>query len=363
MWPRTDLSDLLGIQHPIIQAPMAGASPPDLVAAVSNAGALGSYGAGVTSPDQLRQVIRQIRHLTDRPFGINLFAPTTEPGELTPAKQKGMSEILAMYHNELDAGPVPEPIRPVGSFEDQCAVLLEERVPVFSFHFGPPPTEAIREMRARGIPVLATATTVAEAKVLAESGVDAIIAQGSEAGGHRGTFTLPYDRGVIGTLVLVPQIADAVSLPVIAAGGIMDARGIVAAFALGAGGVQMGTAFLRCPENNISEVYRRALLECKDDETAISDVFSGRPARAIRNRFMHEMERHKDKLLPFPVQFSVSRVLREASVQRASPDFVGLWAGQGAPLGEERPAGELVAKLVRDCEVVGASLQMKKSRR
>jgi nitronate monooxygenase len=360
MWPRTELLDLLDIKHPIIQAPMAGASTPELVAAVSNAGGLGSYGAAATPPDQLRRVIRQIRDLTDRPFGINLFAPTVEPRELTFEKQKAMSELLATYHNELDAGPVPEPIPITGPFADQFAVLLDEKVPVFSFQFGPPPIEAIREMRAIGTPVLATATTVREAKTLAEAGVDAVIAQGSEAGGHRGTFTLPYERGVIGTLALMPQVADAVSVPVIAAGGIMDARGIVAAFALGASGVQMGTAFLACPENNISDLYRRAVLRCRDEETAITDVFSGRPARAIQNRFMQEMEKHREKLLPFPIQYSISRVLRQASVERSSPDFVSMWAGQGAPLAEERPAGALIEKLARDCAGVAASLQIKK---
>jgi len=359
MWPKTELINLLKIKHPIIQAPMAGASTPELVAAVSNAGGLGSYGGAATPPAQLRSFIRQIRELTDQPFAVNLFAPAVEAYELAPGQHSPMSELLKIWHNELDAGPVPEPIPILGPFLEQFTVLLEEKIPVFSFHFGPAPIEAIREIHAIGSIVLATATTTSEAKALVEAGVDVIIAQGFEAGGHRGTFAVPYEHGLIGTAALVPQIADAVSVPVVAAGGIMDARGIVAAFALGASGVQMGTAFLACPENNIPEVYRQAVLNCKDEDTVITEVFSGRPARAIRNRFIREMENHKDKVLPFPAQMSVGRVLRQTSAQQSSPDFVSMWAGQGAALAEALPAGELIQKMIQEFIAVTASLQVK----
>jgi nitronate monooxygenase len=359
MWSRTKLTQLLGTQHPIIQAPMASASTPELVAAVSDAGGLGSYGAAATPPANLRDVIRRIRALTDRPYAVNLFAPAVERYELTSAQQAAMAELLSAWHRELDAGPVPELIPVVGPFEAQLAVLFEEKVPVFTFHFGPPPLEAIRKMHAIGSRVLATATTVREARILAEAGVDAIIAQGAEAGGHRGTFALPHERGMIGTLALVPQVVDAVALPVIAAGGIMDARGIVAAFALGASGVQMGTAFLACPENNIPAAYKQSLLACKEDDTVVTKVFSGRPARAIRNRYVNEMERHLEKLLPFPAQTSISRTLRQTSARRSNPDFLSMWAGQAASLAREQPAAELMAGLVRDCETLAASLMMK----
>ena len=359
MWPKTELIDLLGSKHPIIQAPMAGASTVELVAAVSNAGGLGSYGGAATSPAQLRQIIRQIRDLTDQPFAVNLFAPAVEVYELTPQQKAPISELLIRWHNELDAGPVPEPIPILGPFADQFSILLEEKIPVFSFHFGPAPIEAIREIHAIGSCVLATATTVHEAETLVEAGVDILIAQGSEAGGHRGTFAVPYEHGMIGTVALVPQVADAVSIPVVAAGGIMDGRGIAAAFALGASGVQMGTAFLACPENNIPEVYRQAILKCKDEDTVITDVFSGRPARAIRNRFIREMENHKDKVLPFPAQMSIGRVLRQVSAQQSNPDFVSMWAGQGAKLTEDRPAGELIEKMIREFKAVTDSLQVK----
>ncbi|MBC8122262.1 MAG: nitronate monooxygenase [Gemmatimonadaceae bacterium] len=359
MWPRTELIDLLGIKHPIIQAPMAGASTPELVAAVSNAGGLGSYGGAATPPAKLRQIIRQIRELTDRPFAVNLFAPAVEAYQQVPEQQTQMSELLAQWHNELNAGPVPEPIPILGPFVEQFNVLLEEKIPVFSFHFGPAPIQAIRDMHSLGSCVLATATNVREAQTLVEAGVDIIIAQGFEAGGHRGTFAVPYEHGLIGTTALVPQVADAISVPVVAAGGIMDARGIVAAFALGASGVQMGTAFLACPENNIPEVYRQAVLNCKDEDTVITGVFSGRPARAIRNRFIREMENHKDKVLPFPAQMSIGRVLRQTSAQQSSPDFVSMWSGQGAALAEARPAGELIHKMIQEFRAVTASLQVK----
>ena len=358
MWPKTKLIDLLKITHPIIQGPMAGASTPELVAAVSNAGGLGSYGGAATPPANLRSIIRQIRELTDRPFGVNLFAPAVEVYQLTPEQQTPVSELFTKWHNELNAGPVPEPIPILGPFGDQFAVLLEEKVPVFSFHFGPAPIEAIREIHEIGSIVLATATTVREAKALVEAGVDVIIAQGFEAGGHRGTFAVPYEHGLIGTAALVPQIADAVSVPVVAAGGIMDARGIVAAFALEASGVQMGTAFLTSSENNIPEVYRQAVLQSKDEDTVITEVFSGKPARAIRNRFIREMENNRDKILPFPAQMAIGRVLYQASAQQSNPDFVSMWAGQGAALAEALSAGELIEKMVQEFQSITASLQL-----
>lgn len=354
---KTELTHLLKIAHPIIQAPMAGASTPELVAAVSNAGGLGSYGGAATPPAQLRQIVRRIRELTDRPFAVNLFAPAVEGCEFTSKQQALMSELLTKWHSELNAGPVPEPISILGPFAEQFAVLLEERIPVFSFHFGPPaPVDAIREMHRIGSRVLATATNVREARILFEAGVDVIIAQGFEAGGHRGTFATPYEQGTIGTVSLIPQVVDAVSVPVVAAGGIMDARGIVAALALGASGVQMGTAFLACPENNIPEVYRQAVLNGQDEDTVMTEVFSGRPARAIRNRFIREMEHYRDKLLPFPAQMSIGRSLRQASTEQSNPDFISMWAGQGIALAEALPADELIEKLVQECQEIAAVL-------
>ena len=357
MWPNRQLVDLLGIEHPIIQAPMAGASTPELVAAVSNAGGLGSYGAAATPPAQLRQVIERIRALTDRPFAVNLFAPAVEAHSFSAAEQTVIAELLAPWHAEMQAGPVPEPVPIIGPFAEQWQVLLEEMVPVVTFHFGPPPLDAIAQAHLHGVQVMASATTVHEAQVLAQAGVDAVIAQGAEAGGHRATFAGPYQRGLIGTVALVPQVLDAVSIPVIAAGGIMDARGIVAAFALGASGVQMGTAFLACPENNIPTIYKESLLASKDEDSLVTDVFSGKPARALRNRYVDEMEQHRDKLLPFPAQMSIGRALRQASAQRGRKDFVSMWAGQGAPLAQPRPAAELIAEWIRESEALFAAFR------
>lgn len=211
-------------------------------------------------------------------------------------------------------------------------------------------------MHTIGSRVLATATNVREAKILVEAGVDAIIAQGFEAGGHRGTFATPYEQGLIGTVSLIPQVVDAVSVPVVAAGGIMDARGIMAALALGASGVQMGTAFLACPKNNIPEVYRQAVLNGQNEDTVITEVFSGRPARAIRNRFIREMEHYRDNVLPFPAQMLIGRILRQASTEQSNPDFISMWAGQGIALAEALPADKLIEKLVQDCQEIAAAI-------
>ncbi|HEX7045324.1 MAG TPA: nitronate monooxygenase [Burkholderiales bacterium] len=356
MWPTTRLTNLLGIEHPIVQAPMAGACTPELVAAVSNAGGLGSYGAAAAPPAKLREVIQRIRALTDRPFAVNLFAPSVEHCEVSAAQLQAMARLLAPWHEELGAGPVPDVSPIIGPFDEQLTVLLEERVPVFSFHFGPPPLEAIERAHAAGARVMASATTVREARMLADAGVDAIVAQGAEAGGHRATFAGPSEQALTGTLGLVPQIVDAVSLPVIAAGGIMDARGIVAAFALGASGVQMGTAFLACPENSIPPVYKEAVLRATDEDTVVTEAFSGRPARAVRNRYVEEMAPHRDKVLPFPAQMSIGRALRQASARAGRPDFVSIWAGQAARLARARPAAQLMDEWVRECGALLASL-------
>jgi nitronate monooxygenase len=223
-WPTRTLIDLLGIEHPIIQAPMAGASTAALAAAVSNAGALGGFGGTDSSPDELRNVIRAIRATTDKPFIINLYLDRTEAYVPAAEHEAALKAALAPAHAELGAGQVPDPIDLFGKFDEQVAVAIEERVPVLSSHFGAPDAAVMRALKSVNIRVLASATTIDEARRLEAAGVDAIIAQGSEAGGHRGTFAAPRGQGDIGTMALVPQIVDAVSVPVIAAGGVMDGR-------------------------------------------------------------------------------------------------------------------------------------------
>jgi len=352
-WPRI-LADRIGVEYPVFQAPMAGgASTPELVAAVSEAGGLGAFGLGYLAPAGVRDAIRAARALTSRPFCANLFVP--EP----PAPPPSADEVararaaLAPFRAEVglgEAAPAPAP-----PFADQLRVALEERVPVFSFTFGALPAEDVGALARRGAVVMGTATTVREARALAAAGVHAIVAQGGEAGGHRGTFLGPPERGVAGTLALVPQVVDAVSVPVVAAGGIMDGRGIAAAFALGAQAAALGTAFLACPESGASRPYKEAILRRhEDDATTLTRAFSGRWARGLGNRFTEALE--GAPVLPYPLQNALTADLRREAAKAGKADLLSLWAGQGVPLARARPAGELLRDLVRETEAAAARL-------
>lgn len=347
-WPRQALIDLLGIEHPIIQAPMAGASTVALAAAVSNAGALGGFGGTDSSPDELREVIRAIRLKTSRPFIVNLYLDRTEPYVSVAEHEAALKTALAPAHAELHAGEVPDPIDLLGKFDRQIAVVVAEHVPVLSSHFGAPDAAVMRALKANGTRVIATATTVEEARQLAAAGVDAIIAQGSEAGGHRGTFVAPAGQAQIGTMALVPQIVDAVSVPVIAAGGIMDGRGIAAALMLGASGVQMGTAFVPCPETAVNPAYVKRLLAADSGDAVLTDVFSGRPARLLRNKLVSLLEQYRGHRLAFPEQLSMTRNLRKVAFATNNAEFLPMFAGQGVTLAREMPAAELVGSLVAE---------------
>jgi nitronate monooxygenase len=349
-WPRHALIDLLGIEHPIIQAPMAGASTAALAAEVSNAGALGGFGGTDSSPDELREVIRAIRQMTDKPFIINLYLDRTKPYVPVAEHEAALKTALAPAHAELHAGDVPDPVDLFGKFDSQVAVVLEEYVPVLSTHFGAPDLSVMRALKANGTRVIATATTVGEARHLASAGVDAIIAQGTEAGGHRGTFAAPVEQSQIGTMALVPQIVDAVSVPVIAAGGIMDGRGIAAALMLGASGVQMGTAFVPCPETKANPAYVRRLLAAAPGDAILTDAVSGRPARLLRNRLVNLLEQHRGHRLAFPEQHSMTRNLRKAASAIDNPEFLPMWAGQGVMLTRAMPAATLVESLVAEAQ-------------
>ena len=353
-WPRA-LADRLGIEHPIVLAPMAGGpSTPELTAAVSNAGGLGSFAGGYLSPEAIRDAIRKIRSLTTRPFAVNLFAPV--PREATPSAQEleRARQAVARFRAEVglpDAG-VPEPLP---SFEEELQVVLDERVPAFSFTFGALSSEQVAALARTGAVVLGTATSAREARALEAVGCHAVVAQGGEAGGHRGTFLGALERGLAGTLALVPQVVDAVRLPVVAAGGIMDGRGVAAAFALGAQGVSLGTAFLPSPESGASRPYRDALLARSDDDpTTLTRAFSGRLARGLRNRFTEEMA--GAPVLPFPLQNALTADLRREAAKAGKADLLSLWAGQAVPLARARPAGDLVRDLVRETEEAVARL-------
>lgn len=357
----------LGLQLPIIQAPMAGGGDtPELVAAVSNAGGLGFIGAAYLSPEQITAVAARVRELTSRPFGINLFSPQSlEAAAKAPPSESDVARAIgkiAFYHTELGL-PAPDTPKPSAiSFDDQLTAALECGAGYFSFTFGLLPPNSVEAVKSRGITLIGTATTVDEALALEKSGVDAIIAQGAEAGGHRGSFT-DFEAGMIGTVALVPQIADAVKLPVIASGGIMDGRGIIAALALGASAVQMGTAFLLCDESGIPEAYKDVLLAAREHETRITRAFSGRPARGIVNRFMSEVETDADDaILPFPFQNSLTRPLRNAAAKVGRAEFLNLWSGQGIRMARKQSAAELMARLVSEMDAAITALERSKPR-
>jgi nitronate monooxygenase len=348
----TAFTALLGIEHPLIQAPMAGLTTPALVAAVSVAGGLGSLGAAALGPDELVGQAQEIRDLTDGPFNLNFFchpAPTLDAAAAGRARER-----LAPQYAELGLGDPPAPFVPPLAFDAaRLEAVTRIRPAVASFHFGLPDRAAVDALHDAGCRILSSATTVAEAEDLVARGADVVIAQGAEAGGHRGSFLVAGDDGPVGTLALVPQIVDAVDVPVIAAGGIGDGRGLAAALALGAAGAQLGTAFLACPEAAVHPLHRAALRSARADETTITRAFSGRPARALRNRAVEEAG---DDPLEFPAQFSMTAPLGLAAARRGSDDFLALWAGQAAPLAVELPAAELVARIVGEAERVLAAL-------
>jgi nitronate monooxygenase len=346
-WPER-LSQLLGVRYPIIQAPMAGGfTPPRLVAEVSEAGALGSLGAAVLSPEQIREAVAEIRSLTDEPFGVNLFAPQPSPA-FDPEQAARIQAEVRDARDELGL-PEPEPPKPPGwTQETQLQAIVEARPPVFSFTFGPLSTEPLREA---GSVVLGSATTVAEAVELERLGVDAVVVQSSEAGGHRGTFLGSFEESLVGGIALLPQIDDAVSLPLVAAGGIMDGRGIAAALALGADGVQLGTAFLGCPESGASDGYREALARARDDGTLVTPGVTGRHARWLRTSLVERLAGLEP--LPYPLQAALLADIRK---ETSNPDLALLLAGQAASLVRRLPAAELVETLVRETEETIAGL-------
>ena len=331
-----------------------GGDTPELVAAVSSAGALGFIGAAYLTPEQIKTTAAAVRSKTSRPFGINLFAPTRPPDSVSIPK--AMVERLGPYFTELGIPLPPSAPSPATSFAEQVAASVDTGASCFSFTFGLVPSDAVAQIKSRKLFLIGTATTVEEALKLEQLGVDAVVAQGSEAGGHRGTFDGDFGQAMVGSISLVPQVVDAVHVPVIASGGIMDGRGIVAALALGAQAVQMGTAFLTCNEAGVPEVYKRAILNAREDQTRITRAFSGRPARGIINRFMDEIDRREDSIPEFPIQNSLTRPLRTAAAKQGRAEFLSLWAGQGLRLARRQSAAELVQRLASEMEEAASRL-------
>jgi nitronate monooxygenase len=333
---KNTLTELLKIKFPIIQAPMAGGiTTSTLVAEVSNAGGLGMIGAGYMTPSQIRDQIREIKRQTSNPFGINLFIPNKFT--CTEKEVKSAAALLQPIREQLnlhqdDGVDIPTSNHLFETFNEQIKVIIEENVPVCSFTFGVPSLELITELKQHTILLIGTATTVKEAIEIEKSGMDMVVVQGSEAGGHRGNFNSDYQESLIGLMSLIPQVADHVSIPVIAAGGIMDGRGLIASKCLGAKGVQMGTAFLTCVESGAPEIHKEAILQSSEDQIVITRSFSGKEARGIKNKFISEMQKHEESLPDFPVQNNLTQPIRKAASSQNNPDYMSLWSGQSPRL-------------------------------
>jgi nitronate monooxygenase len=349
-WPDRRLLDLIGVEVPIVQAPMAGAQGAALAIAVSEAGGLGSLPCSLLDADGIRSAVGAFRAATSRPVNVNFFCHTRATTDV--AVDARWRTLLAPYYAEfgldIDTQAAEVNIEP---FDDaRCKLVEELRPDVVSFHFGLPEASLLARVKGIGTRVMSTATTVAEARWLAEHGCDAVIAQGAEAGGHRGMFLRPGVSDVasqVGTMALVPQVVDAVDVPVIAAGGIADGRGIAAAFMLGASGVQIGTGYLLCPEAEISSLHRAALRSPTAAETALTNLFTGRPARSIVTRLMREIGPLASETPQFPRATGAVLPLRVAAERAGDSAFTSLWSGQAASLASELPAGELTQALAK----------------
>ncbi len=345
----SSLTTKLNIMYPIIQAGMAGGiTTPELVSAVSNAGGLGSIGAGYMTPENLRTSIQRTKERTNKPFAVNLFVPN----EVSASEQtiKKAAEQLQPFYESLGVHLDELPTTFQQPFEEQVTVILDEQVPIVSFTFGIPPQETINKLKKEGILLIGTATTVDEAIAQEDVGIDAVVAQGSEAGGHRGTFSSPFEQALIGTMSLVPQVVDHVSIPVIAAGGMMDARGIMAARALGAQAAQLGTAFLTCLESGTKSVYQEAILTSSETDTTITRVFSGKPARGLANTFIRDMQKNKTEVAPYPIQNTLTNKMRREASKQNNMELMSLWAGQGTRMSKKGTVATFIQDVVEQYE-------------
>jgi nitronate monooxygenase len=358
-WTKNRLSSRLRLQYPIIQGPLGGLSSQRLTAAVSNYGGLGSFGAHGLKPEAIRKVVREIKELTPKPFAMNLWVSMEDEGALTSTEDAFHRSLAPLAKHIESVGGAKPSYRPYEQirFEDQVQILLDEGVSAFSFIYGIPSKQILDEFRRQGVVLIGTATTVDEAIALEQTGVDVIAASGFEAGGHRGSFLQPSEDSLTGTMALVPQVVDAVRLPVVAAGGIGDARGIVAAFALGAEGVQMGTAFLVCEESGATALHRNSLLSGQAKQTALTRGVTGRLARGIKNRLLDELNQKDIEILPYPLQRALVRDLSISAEKAGRPEFLPLWAGQSANLSRCSDVRALLDALVNEVSKIGNVVQ------
>lgn len=348
MWPNRKLIELIGLEHPIIQAPMAGAGGPAMAIAVSEEGALGSLPCAMLDSFTLEAHIEEFRKSSTKPVNLNFFCHKSQTPDASVDAEWKLQ--LAPYYEELKLDVSLEtPAASRKPFNDaMCRVVEEQKPEVVSFHFGLPGQELLERVKRSGSVVISSATTVEEAIWLEASGCDAIIAQGYEAGGHRAMFLADDIQTQAGTMALLPQVVDAVSVPVIAAGAISDGRGIVAAMALGAAGVQLGSVYLLTPESLISNLHRKALLDARDDNTALTNLFSGKPARSLVNRLMQELGPMSQDTPVFPTAGAALGPLKAVAENKGAADFSSLWAGQSAALAREVSTAELTRTLISE---------------
>ena len=342
-----DMLETIGFSIPVVQAPMAGTATPKLAAAVSSAGGLGSIGIGTSTVDQARLAIREIRTLTDRPFHVNLFCDP--PARPDADRDAAWIDYLAPQFRAFDAEPpaaLTDTSQSLLGNDDLVAMLLEERPPVISFHFGLPDDSVLARLRESGSFLIGCATNLEDGRAIAAAGLDAVIAQGIEAGGHRGLFDLDRADERLGTFVLTRLLVRELDLPVIAAGGIMDGAGVAACLALGAAAAQMGTAFVGCPESNASDDYRRQLFSPAAETTRHTVAISGRPARGMVGRFLRSVESGDAPAIPdYPLAYSAYNALTAAALAAGNHDYGTCWAGQGAMMARQLPAAELMSTL------------------
>ena len=356
MMLKNEITELLKVEYPIIQAPMAGGvTTSKLVAEVSNSGGLGMIGAGYLTPDQLREQVREIKESTTNPFGVNLFVPNEF--KVTENEIKSANQFLNPIRQQLnlhlkDNFELPNFNYVFETFFEQIKVVIEEKVPICSFTFGIPSSEVIAELKQSNIILMGTATTIEEAVENEKVGMDIVVVQGSEAGGHRGSFIDGNQESLVGLMSLIPQVVDNVSIPVVAAGGIMDGRGLMASICLGAKGVQMGTAFLTCVESGAHQAHKDAILNAKEDQTVLTRSFSGKWARGIKNKFILEMQKHEALLPDFPVQNTLTQDIRKTSSAQNNQNFMSLWSGQSPRLAKSQTVESFIKNIVAEVKKI-----------
>jgi nitronate monooxygenase len=353
---KNEMTEILKIKYPIIQAPMAGGiTTSELVSEVSNSGGLGMIGAGYMTPIQIRNQIREVKTLTSKPFGINLFVPNQF--DVIEDDIQSANQLLNPLREQLnlpqkDSFDIPDFQNVYETFIEQIKVVMEENVPVCSFTFGLPSEKVISELKNSDIILIGTATTVREAIENEKAGIDMVVVQGSEAGGHRGNFIDDNKGSLVGSMSLIPQVVDNVSIPVIAAGGIMDGRGLMASICLGAMGVQMGTAFLTCIESGAHNVHKQAVMNTTEEDTVLTRSFSGKWARGIANNFIMSMQNKETYLPDFPVQNTLTQDIRKVAASTNNKEFMSLWTGQSPRLAKQQTVNKLIENIMSEAEKI-----------